>query len=383
MGLAWNPAALPGLVVPVLVVAMAWAVYSARPQQAQNRYLASYLMMAALSILFGHGLRFLATDAALAWACYIPFLFANVVGSGIMLLFLGTLGVPWLDWLRRPAGRGAAVAVTAAGALGIALSPQVLANGMTWQPALSVYTANVSGPFFLSYVAFGLLAHVVAFPAALHAAKRATSALQKSKAWALARAFAVHALLLGGYYAWVFVAFRDGVPSYTALDLAINFYTLAIASTVLCGLLAYGMLRTQLFDFERKLQWTVKRGTLAAIFLGVFFVTTQLAQNYLSNEYGWAYGGGVAGLMLFAISPLQRVAERVAVTAVPAPATAAGVDARKEEIFKAALEGALQDGAITQRERAMLQRLQLELGIANPEAKALETGVRALLARAT
>src|SRR5688572_14537087 len=59
MAWAWNPYAIPGLVVPVLVAGMAWAVYSVRPRQSQNRVLAVYMSTLALGVLAGHGLRFL------------------------------------------------------------------------------------------------------------------------------------------------------------------------------------------------------------------------------------------------------------------------------------------------------------------------------------
>ena len=48
-------------------------------------------------------------------------------------------------------------------------------------------------------------------------------------------------------------------------------------------------------------------------------------------------------------------------------------------MFCAALEGGLSDGTITDKERATLTRLQLELGIANTEARALEAQVRAAM----
>lgn len=42
-----------------------------------------------------------------------------------------------------------------------------------------------------------------------------------------------------------------------------------------------------------------------------------MAQTFLTDVYGFVVGGVAAGLLLFAIHPLQRVAERVADAAMP------------------------------------------------------------------
>lgn len=137
------------------------------------------------------------------------------------------------------------------------------------------------------------------------------------------------------------------------------------AAFLLPLLIAYALVKHQLFDIDVKLRWTVSRGTLAAVFLGVFFVAAELAQNFLSNEYGWALGGLTAGLLLFAISPIQRVAERVASVAVPTVLTR---DEKKRDLYGLAVSVALADGLVTREEERHLARLAEELHLGHAEA---------------
>jgi hypothetical protein len=130
------------------------------------------------------------------------------------------------------------------------------------------------------------------------------------------------------------------------------------------AVLAYAILRHQLLGIDVKVRWTIKRGTVAGVFLGVFFVASQVAQNYFSNENGPLIGGAAAGLLLFAIAPLQRAAERLADKAVPGAETLEPV-ARpsREEAYKDALRIALQDRRVTRDEEARLTRVAEHLGI--------------------
>jgi uncharacterized membrane protein YebE (DUF533 family) len=110
------------------------------------------------------------------------------------------------------------------------------------------------------------------------------------------------------------------------------------------------------------------------MFLAVFFVVAQLAQNFLSDEYGLVAGGVAAGLLLFALSPLQRIAEGVANTAMP------GVKSFNEMSHAERLEAYLRsariawaDGAIDRSERAMLDGLRETLGLSTEETTRLES----------
>jgi len=163
-------------------------------------------------------------------------------------------------------------------------------------------------------------------------------------------------------------------------------------------ILAYAILRHQLLDIDVKLKWTIKRGTLAGMFLAVFFVASQVAQNYFSQSYGVLAGGAAAGLLLFAIAPLQRVAERVADAAMPGVGqpthagtlAAAGVVpadpgtlVRKEDAYRGALRVALADRRMSPEEEIALARVAEELGLGAARAVELRIQVERETIRTT
>jgi hypothetical protein len=156
-------------------------------------------------------------------------------------------------------------------------------------------------------------------------------------------------------------------------------YFFAATFVVYLPVLAYGMLKTHLFDLDVRIKWTVRRGTLALIFLGVFFVIAQLAQNFLSTRYGWAIGGVAAGLLLFAIAPLQRVAERVADAAMPLTQDRVAPGADSVAMFRAAVEMAYADGVVSRAEEKGLAKLAGMCGLSYERALGVREDVERAL----
>lgn len=181
----------------------------------------------------------------------------------------------------------------------------------------------------------------------------------------------IPALVLVGLIAQV-AAREDGVrPSDSGL------YGMARLVTV--ALLAYAILRHQLLGLDVKVKWTIRRGTLAAVFLAVFFVVAQMAQNYFA-QYGVLVGGAAAGLLLFGLNPLQRFAERVADTAMPtvrAPGEMTTDD--RLGLYREQLRVAYADGAVDRNERALLLSARSYLGISADEAEQLEREVSGMV----
>ncbi|MBI4394286.1 MAG: hypothetical protein HY556_10920 [Euryarchaeota archaeon] len=139
-------------------------------------------------------------------------------------------------------------------------------------------------------------------------------------------------------------------------------------------LVAYGLVRHHIFDIDVKLKWTIGSGTLAGFFLAVFFVVAQLVQNALGEVYGWLVGGVAAGLLLFALSPLQRIAEQVAHAALPGAKPIAAMN-RDERllVYRDTARVVWADGAIDRNERAMLDKLRETLGLTREEASVIES----------
>lgn len=150
-------------------------------------------------------------------------------------------------------------------------------------------------------------------------------------------------------------------------------WELSLAYAVATGILLYGVLRAHVFDIDLKIKWTLQQSTVAAVFVAVFFVVSELAAQMLSARVGTIVGIATAGLLVFVLAPLQKAAERLVDRAVPTSADY--LRFRKFEIYRSAVEHALADGSVSTEERSLLERLRMDLGIAGADAQDLEASV--------
>ncbi|HVM44990.1 MAG TPA: serine/threonine-protein kinase, partial [Candidatus Thermoplasmatota archaeon] len=339
----------------LLALLLAAVVLRAAPRRGMNRTLAGLLLAEGLVhalVLTRLGLPPTAAKAlaAVHFACVLalPFLY---------LLVLGTLGTPWVRLLRRRDAQAFLVAYPVlAAAVGAPLVWAAAVPGSGGPPgALAVfYRASVLLVGAVSL--FGLAA--------------ALAEVRRTLPGTAPRARAVS-------YATAFGA-RDVFFALLVVDLL--FLRLepalwpSLATFAFVPLLAYGFLRTQLFDIDLRIRWTIERGTLALVFVGLYLVVSQAAQATVSARYGPALGIAAAALLVLALVPLRRLARRVAAALTPgADADAAALSHRKLEIYRDALEQAL-DGSATlgPKERAILASLREKLGLTEREAAVLE-----------
>lgn len=140
----------------------------------------------------------------------------------------------------------------------------------------------------------------------------------------------------------------------------------------------YALLRHEMFDIRLRFKWTVKQSTIAAVFIGVFFVVSESAQQFFATDanLGPYLGIGAAGLLVFALAPLQRAAERVADVAVPGvrPVEQLGHDDRVA-LYRDQVRFAWSDGRLTDDERGILDHLRGRLGLSPETAARLEREV--------
>jgi hypothetical protein len=150
----------------------------------------------------------------------------------------------------------------------------------------------------------------------------------------------------------------------------------ALGTLIAIPLIAYGILRTQLFDIDLRIRWTIKQSTLAAAMVSIMFTISEGLDRFLSAELGSVPGLLAAALVLFFLAPLQRFAERVASAAMPNTQNTPEYAAyRKLQVYEAALSEALQEGGISPKERALLNRLRDTLDISPADASSLEDGL--------
>ena len=144
-------------------------------------------------------------------------------------------------------------------------------------------------------------------------------------------------------------------------------------------LATYGLLRHQLLGVDVRLKWTIRRGTLAAIFVAAFLIVAQLIQNVASARLGYVAGAISAALLLFALAPLQDLTRRFADAALPRVHDPRGAPpARRLDAYRQAVELVLADGTLTPYKERALAALADELGIGAVES--LEVRDRALAA---
>lgn len=146
----------------------------------------------------------------------------------------------------------------------------------------------------------------------------------------------------------------------------------AIVYLAYVSLLTYAVLRMQLFDIDLKLRFAIQHSTVGAMIAGAFLIGSEVLERFVPVE-GTILGVGAALLIVVALRPVQGFAERLAGGIMPGVEdTAAYLEARKLEVYRAAVEGAIQDGRVTDAERAILDRLRQQLAIAPDDADALE-----------
>lgn len=168
------------------------------------------------------------------------------------------------------------------------------------------------------------------------------------------------------------VALVEGAMSGAGFGAGIGLNGIARIATV--GLLSYAVVRHHVLGLDVKLRWTLSKSTLAAVFVAVFFVASESAQQFFGDRFESSYLGILAaGALVFALAPLSRVADRLAEKAVPVTVAArphASDGDRREEVFLKAARLALR-GGLSRDEEVHLAELAEELGIGAGRAAAM------------
>lgn len=137
-------------------------------------------------------------------------------------------------------------------------------------------------------------------------------------------------------------------------------------------LLAYAILKYQLFSIDLRLRFVLRQGSAGALIATVFLVMSEALESVVAVD-GLVAGVLLAMLVAVLLRPAQTVAEQVAAGLMPnVRPDEAYFEQRRLAIFRAALESATIDGQISRDEREMLDRLQSELSLDDELASRLE-----------
>ncbi len=227
-------------------------------------------------------------------------------------------------------------------------------------------------------------------------APAATTTVSKTTAASLISAYVVGAVLLIALFVhlvvrpprpeerdrWLLGAFL--VPAASAVLEAFSGAwlpsgaTLGLWRLLMVAVLVHALARYQLFDLDLKLHWTVRRGSVVAAFVTVFLLVNWGASSLIHASVGPYVGIAAVGLLLFAVGPVQRLAENLAGMALPGVGrTPDYVAFRKLEVYRAALQDAIRGSEVAASERASLERLREKLGVRPSDAHALEADLLA------
>lgn len=196
----------------------------------------------------------------------------------------------------------------------------------------------------------------------------------RARARAFVFAFGFRDLCWGFVYGSAILAIWDGTYLVVDPDATGLMYVVYVLGTLVAvPLIAYGILRAKLFDIDLRIRWTIKQSTLAGIFVAIVYLISEGAENFLSAELGGVAGLIASAVVVFFLAPLQHLAERVASVAMPnTENTPEYIAYRKLQVYEAAVAEA-QQGGISEKERALLNRLRDSLGIAPADAASIES----------
>lgn len=147
----------------------------------------------------------------------------------------------------------------------------------------------------------------------------------------------------------------------------------ALWHLALVGLVVVAVLRYALFDLDLRIARSVSASAVGAAFAGAFLLGSEVLERFVPVE-GTVLGILAAVGIAFALRPIQHAAERAARALAPGLATTeAALDARKTEIYRAAVVTARSEGGTSPREERFLERLREQLGIPEGAAGRIET----------
>jgi len=350
-------------------VAMCWALsvvlYRVGPSGSVARKLALLLVAEGLTLVTSGYIPLILTPESLTSSWFQAFSetsdIAHLVGDcALLALYPPFLAAALNTKLTRP---------FAASSMRIVLG--VVSVAMFFVVLFSPLEVGVT----LLYVTMVLL-FAFALIASIHAWHVATPGIARTRAGIFALAFGFRDVCWDFIYVYGISLIAMGKLGAPEPD--IHYIVYASGTFFAVPLIAYGILRTQLFDIDLKIRWTIKQSTVAAAFVAMFYVVSEGADRLLSSELGNIFGLLASALVVFFLAPLQRFAERVAGAAMPKTEnTPEYAMFRKLQVYEAALTEALPDGEISERERVLLDRLRDSLGISVIDADTIEAELQA------
>ncbi|MDJ0941089.1 MAG: hypothetical protein QNJ00_15120 [Woeseiaceae bacterium] len=365
--------------IPAAIVAWGFALYVLilAPPTRGARFLVAMLFVDGLAVITSYyNLDYLNPMLEAVGLPPMPGVMHQVSDWALIAVYLPFLGMTLSSPLVKPLKNPIISNLILYGCLAIAVVLPFLSEEVRVQ---------LDVPFYI-VICIGL---TWGFVAALHTWYIATNDAERERARAFALAFGVRDVLWTitfGYYILVFYGvIGPGVEALMNRETIFSilmplFYELAVIIYV--PLVAYGVLRVQLFDIDLRIKRTLKRGTVAAAFVATFFVISEFAGNYLSSQLGTVLGVLATGALVFFLDPIQRAAEKFSDKAMPNTVDTPEYESfRKLQVYDSAVRAALEDGEISKRQRRVLDSMIESMGIDPNVAQRMEEDTLAASSR--
>ena len=363
--------------IPAAIVAWGFALYVlvVAPPTRGARFLVAMLLADGLAVITSYNnLLYLNPMLEALGLPGVPGVWHQVSDWAVVAIYLPFLGMTLSSPLVAPLKNPIVSRLILFGGLGVAVMLLFLPEEMR---------ARFDVPFYI------VICVVLAwgFAAAIHTWYISTGEAERERARAFTLAFGVRDVLWTWTFAYYTLAFY-GFTDVSAADLQAGkgvysillplFYELAVIIYV--PLVAYGVLRVQLFDIDLRVKRTLKRGTVAAAFVATFFIISEFAGNYLSSQFGTVLGVLGTGALVFFLDPIQRAAERLSDAAMPNTVDTPEYESfRKLQVYDSAIHAALEDGRISKRQRRVLDSMIESMGIDRSVAQRMEEDTLAAL----
>ena len=235
--------------------------------------------------------------------------------------------------------------------------------------AALVWAADIVTDFEYWIIAGALgLMFATAFALAVHAVVVARTKLARRRATLFAIAFGLRDVVWG----FVYVTGFFGLFRETELQDLVRNQFYAGSTLLYIPIVAYGILSARLLDIKVHVRRGVQRGTLAAVFVALFFLISESAASLLSERFGTVVGLLGATLVVFLVAPLHRLTEWLSGHVVPANEGSEYETYRKLQMYAVAVEDALAFGEIGPAQRTLLDRLRESLEISFEDAGRIE-----------
>jgi hypothetical protein len=361
--------------IPAAFIAWGFALYVfvVAPPSRGARFLVAMLVVDGLAVITsGHNLyyvnKFLGETFGLPEISQVTHQVSDWALIAVYLPFLGmTLNSPLVAPLKNPL-----------------VARAVMTGGLAVAALIPFLPYEVREQFNVPFYIVICIVLAWGFAAAVHSWYIATNDAERDRARAFTIAFGLRDILwtfsFSMWFAFYFGFFGGPPDELSTFDTILGLsYQLAVILYV--PLVAYGVLRVQLFDVDLRIKRTIKRSTIAAAFVATFFIVSESAGNYLSSQFGTVLGVLGTAALIFFLDPIQRAAEKLSDAAMPNTHDTPEYEIfRKLQVYESAVRAALEDGHISDRQRRVLTSMIETMGIDAKVAEALENDARAALA---